>query len=38
MTDEINEKHPAWTIPLHILLWTTILVGMIMVIAVVLMH
>ncbi|MEO8551966.1 MAG: hypothetical protein ABI678_18445 [Kofleriaceae bacterium] len=28
----------AWTIPLHIILWTTLLVGLIMVMAVILMH
>jgi len=28
----------AWTIPFHIILWTTLLVGLIMVIAVLLMH
>jgi hypothetical protein len=29
---------PAWTIPFHVLIWTTLLVGLIMVMAVVLMH
>jgi len=31
-------KSAAWTIPLHVVMWTTMLVGLIMVMAVVLMH
>jgi len=31
-------KSVAWTIPFHVIMWTTLLVGLIMVIAVVLMH
>ena len=28
----------TWTLPLHIIMWTTILVGLIMAMAVVMMH
>lgn len=28
----------AWTIPLHVILWTTLLVGLLMVMAVIMMH
>ncbi len=31
-------KYEAWTIPLHVIMWTTLLVGLIMVMAVLLMH
>ncbi len=33
-----RQKVPAWTIPFHIVIWATLLVGLIMVMAVVLMH
>jgi hypothetical protein len=35
---EPESKFEAWTIPFHIVIWTTLLVGLIMVMAVVLMH
>lgn len=31
-------KLEAWTIPFHVIMWTTLLVGLIMVMVVVLMH
>jgi hypothetical protein len=31
-------KFEAWTIPFHVVMWTTLLVGLIMVMAVILMH
>jgi len=36
MADTSNNL--GWTIPLHVIMWTTISVGIIMAIAVVLMH
>jgi len=39
--DDLSQPKPkfeAWTLPFHILIWLTLLVGMIMVMAVVLMH
>jgi len=32
------EKIESWTIPLHVIMWTTITVGIIMVMVVVMMH
>jgi hypothetical protein len=31
-------RSEAWTIPFHVIMWTTLLIGLIMAIAVVLMH
>jgi hypothetical protein len=36
--DDVTEPLTSWTIPLHVIMWTTIGVGLIMAIAVVLMH
>jgi hypothetical protein len=33
-----SDEFPSWTIPLHVVMWTTIGVGLIMAIAVFLMH
>jgi hypothetical protein len=35
-----HTKHPsqAWTVPLHVVMWTTITVGFIMAIVVLMMH
>ena len=33
-----ESKIEAWTIPFHVIMWTTLLVGLIMVMAVVLMR
>jgi hypothetical protein len=38
MTSNNGAPSEAWTIPLHVILWTTMLVGFIMVWVVVLMH
>ena len=32
------EPSESWTIPLHIIMWTTIIVGLIMAMAVLMMH
>ena len=37
-SDFPKPKFEAWTLPFHIIIWTTLLVGLIMVMAVVLMH
>ncbi len=37
-TSRMGEKIESWTIPLHVIMWTTITVGLIMVMVVVLMH
>jgi hypothetical protein len=37
-TSDQAPKSVAWTIPFHVLIWTTLLVGLIMVMAVVLMR
>jgi hypothetical protein len=37
-TESPKPKFEAWTIPFHIIIWTTLLVGLIMVMAVILMH
>jgi len=34
----MTEPSETWTIPLHIIMWTTIIVGMIMAMVVVMMH
>lgn len=31
-------KSQTWTIPFHVIMWTTLLVGLIMVMSVILMH
>jgi len=31
-------RDEAWTIPLHVILWTTFVVGLIMAMAVIMMH
>jgi hypothetical protein len=36
--DSPKPKFEAWTIPFHVIMWTTLLVGLIMVMAVILMH
>lgn len=36
--DSPRPKFEAWTIPFHVVIWTTLLVGVVMVMAVVLMH
>lgn len=36
--DPPRSKFEAWTIPFHVVMWTTLLVGLVMVMAVVLMH
>lgn len=33
-----SEENLSWTIPLHVIMWTTIAVGLIMALAVFLMH
>lgn len=40
MLDEayVSNKLEPWTIPLHIIMWTTLLCGLIMVMVVVMMH
>lgn len=39
MLDEDNMRSDeTWTIPLHIIMWTTIAVGLIMAMAVLMMH
>ena len=37
-SDFPKPKFEAWTLPFHIIIWTTLLVGLIMVMAVILMH
>ena len=32
------DPRDSWTIPLHVIMWTTIVVGFIMALAVVMMH
>jgi hypothetical protein len=34
----VANKLEAWTIPLHVIMWTTLLCGLIMVLVVVMMH
>jgi hypothetical protein len=34
----VSNKLESWTIPLHIIMWTTLLCGLIMVMVVVMMH
>jgi|GEM_PF-5916479 len=38
MAAKTNQYSEAWTVPLHIVMWTTFTVGFIMVFVVVLMH
>ena len=33
-----TEYNENWTIPLHVIMWTTILVGFVMALAILLMH
>jgi hypothetical protein len=35
---DTQPKTQAWTIPFHVIMWTTLLVGLIMVMSVLLMH
>ena len=37
-SDFPKPKFEAWTLPFHIIIWTALLVGLIMVMAVILMH
>jgi hypothetical protein len=36
--EDMSEEGMGWTIPLHVIMWTTIAVGLIMAIAVLVMH
>lgn len=36
--DAVANKLEAWTIPLHVVMWTTLLCGFIMVLVVLMMH
>ena len=33
-----REQNLSWTIPLHVVMWTTIIVGLVMAMAIFLMH
>jgi hypothetical protein len=36
--EDMAEPSESWTIPLHVIMWTTIIVGLIMAMAVLMMH
>jgi hypothetical protein len=38
MPTKTNHPSEAWTVPLHVVMWTTMTVGVIMVFVVLLMH
>jgi hypothetical protein len=38
MTTKTNRPSEAWTIPLHVVMWTAMMVGFIMVFVVLLLH
>jgi len=38
MATKTNRPSEAWTVPLHVVMWTTLTVGFIMVFVVLLMH
>lgn len=38
MTSHANHSSEAWTVPLHIVMWTTLTVGFIMVLVVFMLH
>jgi hypothetical protein len=38
MVTKTNRPSEAWTIPLHVVMWTTMTVGFIMVLVVLLLH
>jgi hypothetical protein len=38
MTSQTNRPSEAWTIPLHVIMWTTITVGFVMALVVLMLH